>query len=145
MKVEIVKNRQQLEDALSIRHAVFMEEQQVDVESETDQYDETAAHFVLYDGSTPIGAGRFRTVDGTGKVERICILASSRRHGSGRLIMEAIEEYAKSRHIAKITLNAQSHAIGFYDKLGYHVISEEFIDAGIPHRTMVKQLDAQKN
>ncbi len=37
-------------------------------------------------------------------------------------------------------LNAQKHAIGFYEKLGCEIISEEFLNAGIPHRTMIKNL-----
>lgn len=140
MIVKIVNNPQQLEDAFQIRHTVFMVEQQVDVESETDEHDQTATHFVLYDDQTPIGAGRFRVVDGTGKIERICVLSSLRKSGAGALIMESIEDYAKNTDILTVKLNAQKHAIGFYERIGYEIISEEFMDAGIPHRTMVKKL-----
>ncbi|WP_025151225.1 GNAT family N-acetyltransferase [Bacillus sp. H1a] len=140
MIVEIVKNQQQLEDAYAIRQKVFIEEQQVDVEEEIDEHDKTATHFVLYDNSKPIGAGRFRIVDGVGKVERICVVATDRKAGSGKLIMNEIEKFAQSQGISKVKLNAQKHAIGFYGNLGYESISEEFIDAGIPHRTMIKNL-----
>ena len=33
-------------------------------------------------------------------------------------------------------LSAQTHAIGFYEKFGFKVVSEEYLDAGIPHVKM---------
>lgn len=139
MKVEIVKNNQQLEDAYSVRKTVFVEEQNVSLEEEIDQYEQSSTHFVLYDTKNhPVGAGRFRVVDGLGKVERICVLAEVRKDGGGKLIMQAIEDFAKQEGIHTLILGAQTHAIGFYSNLGYEVVSEEFLDAGIPHKTMKK-------
>lgn len=139
MNVKIVKDKQQLEDAFSIRKTVFVEEQKVDIEEEIDQFEDHSTHFVLYDDlEKPVAAGRFRFVDGYGKVERICVLQSARKYGAGKLIMNAIEDYARKEEIKKLKLNAQTQAMGFYEKLGYKIVSEEFLDAGIPHRTMTK-------
>lgn len=140
MEVKIVTNKNQLQEAFSIRKKVFVEEQQVPLEEEIDQYEDEAVHFLLYDQHIPIGAGRFRSVDGIGKVERICVLENHRKSGSGKAIMDKIEEYSKGEGFKKLKLNAQTHAIPFYSKLGYEIISEEFLDAGIPHRTMIKQI-----
>lgn len=138
MNVKIVENDQQLEDAFSVRKTVFVDEQQVPEEEEIDAFEDEAKHFVLYDGETPVGAGRFRVLDGTGKVERICVLSSHRGKGAGNLIMDAIESYAFEQGIQKFKLNAQTQAIPFYEKLGYEAVSEIFLDAGIPHKTMIK-------
>jgi len=139
--VEIVNNQQQLQDAFSVRKTVFVHEQNVPEVEEIDQYDDSAIHFVLYnEGKTPVGAGRFRIVDGVGKVERICVLKVERNSGAGKIIMNAIEEYAREQKISVVKLNAQTHAIPFYRKLNYDIISDEFLDAGIPHRTMKKHL-----
>ena len=35
---------------------------------------------------------------------------------------------------------AQTHALGFYERAGFHVVGEPFLDTGIPHRKMVKEL-----
>ncbi len=140
MKVKIVENQKELEDAFSVRRTVFIGEQNVPEEEEIDQYEDEAAHFVLYHDGTPIGAGRFRLVDGYGKVERICVLKEARKTGAGKQIMNEIEEYARENGIHKLKLNAQTHAIPFYAGLGYEVVSEEFMDAGIPHKTMIKHL-----
>jgi predicted GNAT family N-acyltransferase len=94
---------------------------------------------VLYDDGKPIGAGRFRIVDhGLGKIERICVLPQYRGRGAGKLIMEAIERFAKQQGVPKLKLNAQTHAESFYEKLGYKTVSDVFMEAGIPHVTMVK-------
>ncbi|MBY0120990.1 GNAT family N-acetyltransferase [Bacillus sp. S/N-304-OC-R1] len=140
MIVKVTENHQELEDAFSIRKTVFIHEQHVPEEEEIDQYDDTAVHFVQYDGPKPIGAGRFRTIDRVGKVERICVLKEHRKTGAGKQIMKKIEGYAKEHGIEKLKLNAQTHAIPFYSGLGYEIISEEFLDAGIPHRTMQKKI-----
>jgi len=140
LNLKLVKNNQELENAYRIRKVVFVEEQQVPVEEEIDHLEAESKHFVLYDHNEPVGAGRFRVVDDYGKVERICVLKEKRGTGAGRVIMEGIEAFAKSKGISKLKLNAQTHAIPFYENLGYEVISEEFMDAGIPHRTMAKHI-----
>lgn len=140
MEVRIVSSEQELHDAFSVRKQVFITEQNVPEEEEIDQFEDEAVHFVLYNNGMPAGAGRFRTVDGNGKVERICVLKENRQSGSGKAIMDKIEEHAKKQGLPALKLNAQTQAIPFYEKLGYQVISEEFMDAGIPHRTMKKTI-----
>lgn len=140
MTAKIVETKKELEDAFSVRKTVFVDEQKVPLDEEIDQFENDSKHFVMYVEGRPIGAGRFRSVDGFGKVERICVLKDARKHGAGKKIMEAIETYACEHNFQKLKLNAQTHAIPFYSRLGYEVVSEEFLDAGIPHKTMVKHL-----
>ncbi|KSU62969.1 acetyltransferase [[Bacillus] enclensis] len=140
MNVEIAQSESQFEEVFSVRKTVFVQEQNVPLEEEIDEHENQSTHFILYDGDRPAGAGRFRLLDGIGKVERICVLKSLRGKGAGREIMQAIEQYAAGRSISKLKLNAQTYAIPFYERLGYEVVSEEFMDAGIPHRTMIKTI-----
>ncbi len=140
LHTKIVSTEEQLQEVFSIRKTVFVEEQNVPPEDEIDQHEEQSTHFLLYDRDHPVGAGRFRIVDGKGKAERICILSPLRGRGAGREIMKAIEEYAREMSLPVLKLNAQSQAIPFYEKIGYEIVSEEFMDAGIPHRTMEKVL-----
>lgn len=140
LEVKVVSDHQQLEEAFSIRKKIFVEEQKVPEEEEIDHLESEATHFILYCDGKPAGAGRFRTVDDYGKVERICVLKEFRGSGSGKALMEKIQSYAKEQDIKKLKLNAQTQAIPFYSKLGYEVISDEFLDAGIPHKTMSKNI-----
>ncbi|MBM4764274.1 GNAT family N-acetyltransferase [Bacillus sp. B15-48] len=140
MNVKVVTNDQELNDAFSVRKTVFVGEQNVPEEEEIDQYEQEATHFILYANGEPAGAGRFRIVDGLGKIERICVLKTLRGTGAGSALMAAIEKQAQTKGIPALKLNAQTHAIPFYSRLGYEVISEEFLDAGIPHKTMKKKI-----
>ncbi|GAE33477.1 GNAT family N-acetyltransferase [Halalkalibacter akibai] len=139
MYVEIVETKKQLDDAFKVRTEVFVEEQRVPMEEEIDQYEDEAIHFVVYDKQqSAVGAGRLRFVDGYGKIERICIQKNQRGTGTGKLLMEKIENVAKQKGATQSKLNAQIQAQPFYQKLGYETVSEEFLDAGIPHVTMIK-------
>ncbi|MGD6958003.1 GNAT family N-acetyltransferase [Rossellomorea aquimaris] len=140
MKVEVAKTENQIQEVFNIRKTVFVEEQKVPLEEEIDEFENEATHFVLYDQTVAVGAGRFRILDGIGKVERICVLESVRGKGAGREIMLAIEEHAKQQPLSQLKLNAQTYAIPFYEGLGYKVTSDEFLDAGIPHKTMKKDI-----
>lgn len=140
MNVKVVENKNELEDAFSVRRTVFIEEQNVPEEEEIDQHEDESTHFVAYQNEMPVGAGRFRLVEGYGKVERICVLKEARKTGAGKAIMNRIEAFALENDIHQLKLNAQTHAIPFYSGLGYEIVSDEFLDAGIPHKTMMKKL-----
>lgn len=136
-----VETEKEYEDAIKIRRKVFVEEQDVPLHLELDEYDAEAAHFVAYDENTPFGAGRIREIEpGIGKVERVCILPSYRGRKLGNLIMQCMEDYSNSEGYTKLKLNAQSKAILFYEKRNYTITSPEFLEAGIPHRAMEKQI-----
>ncbi|GAE24785.1 GNAT family acetyltransferase YjcF [Halalkalibacter wakoensis JCM 9140] len=140
MNVVKVTTKDQLQEAYKIRTEVFVEEQNVPIEEEIDQHEQEAIHFVLYNQTKAVGAGRLRFVDGYGKIERICVSKEARGTGAGRQLMKAIEETAQLEGATKAKLNAQIQAQDFYHKLGYETVSGEFLDAGIPHVTMIKPL-----
>ncbi|UTR11049.1 GNAT family N-acetyltransferase [Evansella sp. LMS18] len=140
MEVRLVTTEQELKDAYEVRKIVFVEEQNVPLEAEMDSHEKDSLHFVVYDEGENIGAGRFRILEGFGKVERICVHPSHRKKGVGEKLMRKIEETAKENGIAEIKLNAQTHAEAFYKKIGYTTHSDVFMDAGIPHVAMKKQI-----
>ncbi len=141
MFAKIVTTPKEYNDALFVRKSVFVKEQQIPLEIEVDQNEEHAVHIVLYtDQEEPIAAGRYRVLDGLAKAERICVLPSQRGNGSGSKIMEALEKHAAEQGLTHVKLSAQAQAIPFYEKLGYHAISEEYLEQNIPHKMMKKNL-----
>lgn len=140
-EVKIVETDEELELAFAVRKKVFVEEQGVPPHLELDEFDDDAIHFIVNDGEQTIGAARLREYESkVGKVERVCVLQPYRGKKIGFLIMQKVEEYAKKHGFKKLKLNAQSYAIPFYEKLQYIVTSPEFMDAGIPHRSMEKTI-----
>jgi predicted GNAT family N-acyltransferase len=132
-----------LKKAFQIRQEVFVEEQGVPLEDEFDEFDKLNAlceHILVYYNEQPVGTGRLRVVDGVGKLERICILEPYRKFGLGKIIINTLEEIAKEKGISRVKLHGQTQAEGFYKKLGYHTSSDVFMEDGIPHLLMVKEL-----
>lgn len=140
MNIIKVQKEQERKDAYFVRQKVFVEEQNVSMEEEMDEFDDIATHFVGYEDNLPMAASRLRYVEGYGKLERICILNQYRGHGYGKQMIQQMEQEIKQQGYEKSKLNAQIQALDFYKGLGYKVISEEFMDAGIPHVTMTKEL-----
>jgi predicted GNAT family N-acyltransferase len=130
------------EDAYEVRFAVFVEEQGVDPDIEIDEHEDDAVHFVAYTDDDPVGAARLREPEaGVGKVERLAVLKSHRGNGLGEALMDAVEREARDRGLTTLTLHGQLRVAEFYEYLGYERVSEEFMEAGIPHVEMTKSLD----
>ncbi len=129
------------DDAVSVRRAVFIEEQGVPETRELDGNDDGATHFVVYDGSEPIGTARLRDYDTeTAKLERVAIVADRRGEGLGRELMATVEATAAATGYGRIVLHAQLSVVPFYAALGYDPVGDVFEDAGIDHREMRKVL-----
>ena len=74
---------------------------------------------------------------GVVQIGRVAVIESLRGTGIGRMMMrQAISHVTENLTDEKIYLEAQTYAIGFYEKLGFKVISDEFLDEGIPHKGM---------
>ncbi|QLD87167.1 GNAT family N-acetyltransferase [Natronomonas halophila] len=141
MDVRRVDSEAEMADALTVRREVFIEEQGVPEDLEIDGKDEEAIHFVAYSGGDAVGAARLREHDeAAAKVERVAVVEDERETGLGRAIMDTVEDAARAEGYESVLLHAQAPVIGFYETLGYEITSDEFEEAGIPHREMRKSL-----
>lgn len=60
--------------------------------------------------------------------------------GIGRVLMNFAENIARDRGYRKISMHARKNAVGFYEKLGYKTVGDEFFEVTIPHYIMEKSL-----
>ena len=126
-----------------IRIAVFIHEQGVPEELEWDGLDSCCAHVLASNAQgDAIGTARMQA---NGTIGRMAVLKSWRGRGAGRLLLGALLDLAVKQGLTRVTLSAQTHAIGFYERAGFHAVGELFMDAGIPHRRMVKELIRQES
>ena len=54
----------------------------------------------------------------------------------GDFVVRMLADKAFNSGINEIYVGAQTQAIGFYETIGFKVCSEEYIEAGIPHKLM---------
>lgn len=116
-----------------IRQAVFIDEQQVPAELEWDDQDAGATHFLMSLDGTAVGTARLLA---NGRIGRMAVLPAARGKGFGQILMHAVMNHAQQVGISRLELSAQTHALGFYQQLGFVVCSDIYLDAGIPHQTM---------
>lgn len=129
-----------IDAALEIRRRVFVEEQGITLEEDIDGRDPDAIHLLALDGDRPVGTARILISGEVGKIGRVAVLAEARGRGMGQaLVLFAVEELTR-RGCSRAALGAQTYAVGFYEALGFAAIGPEFVDAGIPHREMVRAL-----
>lgn len=133
-----------LPTCLGIRRIVFVQGQDVPEDLEVDGLDEGCVHALVRLDGDPVGTARMREVDGVAKVERVAVLAERRGLGLGRALMDVLEAEAVRQGLPRAKLHAQTAVIPFYERLGYTAYGEVFMDAGIPHRAMVKPLPAPR-
>ena len=124
-----------------LRRVVFIEEQGVSEADEVDGLDGEALHLLAFLGDNPVGTARLLLKGPGGKIGRVCVLPEARGTGLGAaLIRAALAVLRDQPGVREAYLGSQSHATGFYEKLGFAVEGEEFLDAGIPHRHMRRAL-----
>ena len=121
-----------------VRQAVFVEEQAVEPDFEWDEQDAHAVHLLALRNNAPIACLRIINYH---KIGRMAVLKEWRGLGLGSaLLLEAVA-ICKNKGSNSIQLSAQTHAIEFYLKAGFKVISLEYCDVNIPHVDMQLNLN----
>ena len=121
-------------DLRAVREPVFVVEQNVPLELEWDDLDPHCHHVIARDNQhQPIGTGRL-TPDHT--IGRMAVVREWRGKGVGDALLQALIEKARELGWTEVSLHSQVDAIGFYEKSGFSVYGERYMEAGIPHQSM---------
>lgn len=128
-------------EMMRARYLIFQVEQKIDY-CDFDDIDFRSLHvFLESDGAVKayLRAFRIDMDQQTVKVGRVLTMEHGAGHGR-KLIEEGIRRIREKLSPAIICLDSQTHARGFYEKFGFTVVSEEFMENGIPHVKMVLKL-----
>lgn len=125
-----------------IRDRVFAEEQGIDPALDWDGKDDQSVHLLAYENQQAVGVLRLREVppEFSLKLERLAILKPFRHRGIGSELVYTAIAYAQEQGYQQISLNAQIQTLEFYEKLGFEKAGDRFMEAGIPHIPMGKDL-----
>lgn len=122
-------------DLRRLRETVFIAEQSVAPELEWDAEDVDALHFLALDADYAVGTARLLP---DGHISRVAVLKDWRGLKVGETLMQAVIAEAERRGLTQQILSAQVHATAFYERLGFAVVSGEFLEAGLPHVDMLR-------
>jgi predicted GNAT family N-acyltransferase len=121
----------------AIREEVFVCEQSVPAEMEWDEFDAQSHHVVAIADGVAIGTGRLLP---DGHIGRLAVLGKWRNQGVGSALLAALIDEARKRGVSRVLLNAQIQALPFYLRHGFQAEDDVFLDAGIAHRRMWRDL-----
>ena len=74
------------------------------------------------------------------RLRQMAVLNDLQGKGIGRALMNFAENIARDRGYRTVRMHARNNALGFYEKVGYKVKGEPFIEVTIQHYVMEKQL-----
>ncbi|WP_020209232.1 GNAT family N-acetyltransferase [Gilvimarinus chinensis] len=132
-----------------LRTEVFIVEQKVPVADEWDGRDDQAWHFGVFADYSPAPGERLtQNLVGCARVihdvwreqqalhiGRVAIRKDYRSQGLGSALLKHIISWAKPS--LPLFLHAQTNAIEFYRQFDFEIQGEIFLDAGIPHQSML--------
>lgn len=125
-----------------IRNDVFEVEQGAVANEEFDEYDssENTVYLLLFDSQEAIATGRIAITPKGFKIGRIAVSQKYRGKGIGKLLVDSLCEKAFLMGADKIFVDSQLHAVNFYKKSGFELISNDvLVDRGLKHLPMVRR------
>lgn len=146
IKIDIKKFNEltagEIYEAVRLRQNVFVLEQTC-LYPDIDGCDYECWHVMAYDEDdqqVPSGYLRIlpagQTFD-TIAIGRVLVREDKRKGGIARKMMEASLEYVqKELGMDRLKLSAQQYLTAFYESLGFNIISDGYLEDGIPHIDM---------
>jgi len=78
--------------------------------------------------------------EGGVKMRQVAVEPALQGRGLGTRLVSFCEEWARTEGFSRIELSARETAVRFYERLGYEIVGEPFVEVTIPHRKMVKKI-----
>jgi predicted GNAT family N-acyltransferase/SAM-dependent methyltransferase len=124
----------------ALRKEVFVDEQGVPLAEELDGFDDRSEHLLARLDGELVGCLRWRRLgtDGTVKIERVAVRRTARGRGVARTMLAWCLARLDGRGLGPCVLHAQRHALELYTRFGFRPEGEPFVEAGIPHRRLVR-------
>jgi predicted GNAT family N-acyltransferase len=119
---------------------VFSGEQGVSIDADRDGRDPESIHIVALDGGRVIGTCRLLLGGGTARLGRLAVEPALRGRGVGGAILREADRVAAEQGANRIALHAQTYAERLYVDHGYVERGARFMEEGIEHVAMEKQL-----
>lgn len=144
LTIEIAPHRSELyQQAVKLRRRILRVPLGLDFSPEELDHEASDKHFVgLVDDQVVACLVMAPQNCSVVKMRQVAVDASLQGQGLGSKLVQASEAWAKEAGYSQIELNARDTAVQFYESLDYRIVGEEFVEVGIPHRKMVKDIAA---
>ena len=136
------ENKEEWDSYLLFRWEVLRKPLGMSKDSLADSIEDESFHLMGIDEEkNVIASGRVHfNSKNEAQIRYMAVDENFKRKGVGTEIVKELENYAISKGIVDMILNARENAISFYLSLGYEEVGPYQSDTGIPHKTMKKSL-----
>ncbi len=133
----VVESPDEMRDVYAIREEVFVGEQGLTGNVRNDPDDRYSVHVLAAVGDRIVGTGRAYFIGDQAQIAWVAVLRPYRRRGVGWAIMQRLLEVCSAQGVRVVTLNAQTHALSFYEALGFEPLGRRFTMSHIEHQPMI--------
>ncbi|TFK43765.1 acyl-CoA N-acyltransferase [Crucibulum laeve] len=153
-EIIVVQTPEERQQCYDVRIDVFHHEQKFPLETEIDDMEDMATHFLLRltPSLTPIGTIRAYKMPGARyyKLSRLAVLKDYRRYRFGRELVLTLHDWVRQQALqagdagpVKIVCHSQIPVKGFYARFRYEAEGDEFDEDGDPHQKMILRMPLQ--
>ena len=126
-----------------LHQAVFVEELKIDRGLAQDALDRAAVHVLIESrlGEAVATGCLMHEGPGVARIARVAVNGALRATGYGSMALHALMQHAAERGDKRVVLSAQCSAQGFYSRLGFHAVSDVFVEGSVAHIEMARALE----
>ena len=126
---------------LALRDAILRKPLGLHFDSDELENEKKNLHIAAFEDDQMLGCCMLvQENDETVRLRQMAVMNDLQGKGIGRALMQFAENLARDRGYKKISMHARKNAAGFYEKMGYKKVGEEFTEITIPHYVMEKEL-----
>ena len=126
---------------LALRDAILRKPLGLHFDSDELENEKKNLHIAAFEDDQMLGCCMLvQENDETVRLRQMAVMNDLQGKGIGRALMQFAENLAPDRGYKKISMHARKNPAGFYEKMGYKKVGEEFTEITIPHYVMEKEL-----
>lgn len=128
-------------ETLALRKRILRDPLALEWTAEEVGWEPRERHFAMQVDNETVACVVIRPLgQGVVKLRQMAVEPARQGTGIGRGLLEGVEKILVADELDRIELNARDSAVGFYEKLGFSKVGEEFVEVTIPHWKMVKNV-----
>lgn len=141
--MEIAFGSREHKDSIELRRKILRLPIGLDFTEEELDMEQDQFHLAALIEDKVVGIMLFKSIDNSLtvlKMRQVAVSTDLQGKGIGSELLAFAEEWARKKGCQKIELHARKEALDFYKRHGYNLIGDMFIEVGIPHYKMYKNL-----
>lgn len=127
--------------AIQLRYSILRAPLGLNFSQEDLDNEKEHIHIASFEDDDLLGCCMLTKIDQhTLQLRQMAVKANLQRKGIGESIMSFAENIGRDKGYRRIIMHARDTAIGFYEKFGYKVKGDQFIEVNLPHHMMEKNI-----